>query len=757
MAQPQFQHEHLRLSEGSIRLVQIHGSTNKTGPLSLRITQFATSKRPPYAAISYTWGSASKALPVNINGKPFTIRPNLYQLLLHLRQQGESRFLWVDALCINQLNDTERNFHVQFMSRIYEEAELAIVWLGLPSDDRREARAIDFLVEMAKHRPNKAGGASFRDLYLTEKSHSRWLNLLSFCKCIYWSRTWIIQEFVRARRIEVLCGTARLDWSAFNTVHQTVKSLFPPNTNPTKLPVALQTTLRSLLSTIPSRLTSRRLSHTASLLIELLHEFYDAQCTLPRDKVYSMLGIASDCGQLPSSSDTTPTPIFRGPVPDYAKHIVEVYLDVLIYLRDSSQTHSVTPLTVLLLRKSLSINEQAIAHYRSSLSADTLSTTITRTTLCLKADYVSTITATIPNYTSPSDLKQKLSQCDWSPYVGFEIVRQRTPTPATTPHLNAQRRLSRPSPVPFRSSSGSISMTRTLSSSSASTSTPTQSTLSPPASSMTHRRNSSSSTLSRQITQTAPLPADLISNAVAMASTESLQQQLRTYSTLSPPSSSNGTSDSLSPSLDSLSLSPSPQLLSNSTNGFHLPLSPSNASHPSSPLPSTIRPTLIIESSPLASPVRLGFTTPAVRRGDIILQFSGLDLTLIGRRIGSSGKLQLVGRAVMVTHSGLRGSSGNKFGREGEVHPACSAHGSGSSLGGMSGESSERELISPCLRPTENAVSANGKSNDSVERDVLEDQERMQWQEQWREHLKQHEDVEIETDALSLYEILRDM
>ena len=111
----------------------------------------------------------------------------------------------------------------------------------------------------------------------------------------------------------------------------------------------------------------------------------------------------------------------------------------------------------------------------------------------------------------------------------------------------------------------------------------------------------------------------------------------------------------------------------------------------------------------------------------------------------------------MVTHSGLRGSSSNKFGREGEVHPACSAHGSGSSLGGMSRESSERELISPCLLPTENAVSANGKSNDSVERDVLEDQERMQWQEQWREHLKQHEDVEIETDALSLYEILRDM
>ena len=220
---PAFQHERLRLNANSIRLVQIHGSTSRAAPLSLRITQYAKHKRPPYAAVSYTWGNSADMRLIGINGKPFQVHTNLYNLLLHLRQRGESRFLWVDALCIDQANLAERNFHVQLMAKIYDEAACALVWLGLPSDDRREARAVDFILEMAASisRP-KRGGPTFTDLYLTDKATSRWLNLLEFCKGqdstaqkisadVYWSRTWIIQEFLQAQELEVVCGTAQLE------------------------------------------------------------------------------------------------------------------------------------------------------------------------------------------------------------------------------------------------------------------------------------------------------------------------------------------------------------------------------------------------------------------------------------------------------------------------------------------------------------------------------------------------------------------
>ena len=187
MSSTAFQHERLRLSDKSIRLVQIQGSSSTNDVISLRITQFAIHKRPPYTAISYTWGSAVDLKDVRINGRLFKVRANLWHLLKHLRNRGENRFLWVDALCIDQVYLPERNFHVQLMSRIYEDAGFAIVWLGLPSDERREARAMEFVEEMANYRPGKSGG-SFRDHYLIPRMKDRWINLLRFCSLKYWTR-----------------------------------------------------------------------------------------------------------------------------------------------------------------------------------------------------------------------------------------------------------------------------------------------------------------------------------------------------------------------------------------------------------------------------------------------------------------------------------------------------------------------------------------------------------------------------------------
>ena len=97
----------------------------------------------------------------------------------------------------------------------------------------------------------------------------------------------------------------------------------------------------------------------------------------------------------------------------------------------------------------------------------------------------------------------------------------------------------------------------------------------------------------------------------------------------------------------------------------------------------------------------------------------------------------MVGRAVMVTHAGLKEGS-SRWVAETDVHPACNASSAKSEGAGS--------RISACLVPKE----------EIKEGDVQMDEEKVQWQEQWREHLRQQEDIEIETDALSLYGILRD-
>ena len=68
-----------------------------------------------------------------MNGLPLKVTPNLEEALRSLRDDsegGQSRTLWVDAICINQTDTLERNHQVAQMQEIYADAQQVIVWLG---------------------------------------------------------------------------------------------------------------------------------------------------------------------------------------------------------------------------------------------------------------------------------------------------------------------------------------------------------------------------------------------------------------------------------------------------------------------------------------------------------------------------------------------------------------------------------------------------------------------------------------------------
>jgi hypothetical protein len=43
--------------------------------------------------------------------------------------------LWIDAVCINQDNEEEKEHQIQLMARIYSQANRLVVWLGETADD----------------------------------------------------------------------------------------------------------------------------------------------------------------------------------------------------------------------------------------------------------------------------------------------------------------------------------------------------------------------------------------------------------------------------------------------------------------------------------------------------------------------------------------------------------------------------------------------------------------------------------------------
>jgi hypothetical protein len=70
-----------------------------------------------------------------VNDKEFKIGENLFQALRHLRQPSASRMLWIDAICINQSDISERNQQVQQMADVYTRAHRVIAWIGLETED----------------------------------------------------------------------------------------------------------------------------------------------------------------------------------------------------------------------------------------------------------------------------------------------------------------------------------------------------------------------------------------------------------------------------------------------------------------------------------------------------------------------------------------------------------------------------------------------------------------------------------------------
>lgn len=131
-----FRYNPLDLSQDAIRLIRLlSGSNQDTIACDLLEVLLGDTEGVPYTALSYTWGDYSDTRSIYLNGVRFNVTRNLHQALYNLRRQSEDRYLWVDAICIDQSNTNERSHQVGQMRHVYQHAENVIIWLGESSRD----------------------------------------------------------------------------------------------------------------------------------------------------------------------------------------------------------------------------------------------------------------------------------------------------------------------------------------------------------------------------------------------------------------------------------------------------------------------------------------------------------------------------------------------------------------------------------------------------------------------------------------------
>lgn len=262
------------LSRDEIRLIRLLPGA-WTDDLQCELVYDTLSNVRPYHALSYVWGSSKKSRTISLDGNPFAVTINLESTLRHLRRPTENILLWIDALCINQENDSERTHQVNLMGSIYRSSKGVLVYLGdgigrssyskNPKLDRQAPPSTIFFDD-ARDEPHiqkfmqpNAFQISLRSTNSkSDRRMRKTIDVFSFIRTLasvehlvdiswltagnddseveeallhlfenlrrlmhapftpWWGRIWVVQEVILPPQITICCGTVSAPWSMFS-------------------------------------------------------------------------------------------------------------------------------------------------------------------------------------------------------------------------------------------------------------------------------------------------------------------------------------------------------------------------------------------------------------------------------------------------------------------------------------------------------------------------------------------------------------
>ncbi|PSN63102.1 HET-domain-containing protein [Corynespora cassiicola Philippines] len=184
---------------------------------------------PRYEALSYAWGDPLPPAAVYViaeNSLPkshIKVRSNLEEALRHLRREHQPRILWIDAICINQDDISERQKQVKLMGLIFSRASGTVFWLG--SDIQPGALALREIENIGRQRENTGilvvPSPEATKPYYPQFQHdlpddeALLTVIVQLLTCQYFNRVWIVQELKLARHGTVQCGMVQVSRTVF--------------------------------------------------------------------------------------------------------------------------------------------------------------------------------------------------------------------------------------------------------------------------------------------------------------------------------------------------------------------------------------------------------------------------------------------------------------------------------------------------------------------------------------------------------------
>ncbi|KAH7091148.1 heterokaryon incompatibility protein-domain-containing protein [Paraphoma chrysanthemicola] len=261
-------------SRNEIRLLWISHSDIPGISFHCHLEVFDLDNAPTFTSLSYAWGGTTRDVPLHTSdGSIIMIGQNLHDFLRHGVNDplNDTRpWLWIDQLSIDQSSVAEKNHQVNLMSRIYRECECVIAWLGC---DEAAVKA----AQQFKDCPSVTTLETILDNH-------------------YFSRLWIVQEFLLAREVRILCGRVWLQCYVIWKLCINLRGSGPE----------------------AAFLFIDRNGGSKRTLANCIMPYCAKDCFDPRDRVYGLLGLVED-------ADTVS--------PDYGKSTIDTFKDAVRALK----------------------------------------------------------------------------------------------------------------------------------------------------------------------------------------------------------------------------------------------------------------------------------------------------------------------------------------------------------------------------------------------------------------------------------------
>jgi hypothetical protein len=279
---------------------------------------------PKYEALSYCWGDTTELYRVDVlvggeageeNAEHLWVPRGLRLALERLKAKDCIRVLWIDAICINQTDLSEKSWQVSMMTDIYRNASRVVVYLDIPGGFENQTG--DIIPRLVKAK-QIVGTSAYSDITWDDFGSHKELQKLTKTPCNrdiktaslyifenpWFRRVWIIQEISLAQDALVVCEGWELPWKSLSDAYEWVgKSRLWKN-------LAGNTRL--------SLLEISRANAMQEDLCTLLLRHRGTLASNPRDHIFALVGLAQDGDQLTVNYNMTPSDTFL----EAAKHIL---------------------------------------------------------------------------------------------------------------------------------------------------------------------------------------------------------------------------------------------------------------------------------------------------------------------------------------------------------------------------------------------------------------------------------------------------